>query len=344
MNKKIIIIAATILALIIASLYYFTKSNSENIKTPVETKVETKRVFISKTTDNPALDSTVKGIVDELEAKGYIQDKNLDLVIESAQANAPLAQQIAAKFVSQQPDIIIGVGTTAAKSFMKYTTNSKTKFIFTAISDPLTAGLVSNLEKPGGNITGVADALEQNSQIKFLQIIKTLQPGITNIGFIYNPSELNSLFDLKQLETLLPKENLSLVLQTVNRTSDVPQAATRLAGASDAILVVSDATALSAISSIVKAVETAQIPLYVEDIDAVKVGAVAALGVDQYDVGKQTADMIIDIWQGANISDMSVQLPRKTALYLNLDAAKKANITIPDAILKEASSVIGDNK
>lgn len=236
------------------------------------------------------------------------------------------------------------MGTTAAKSLMKYTKDSKTKFIFTAITDPLGAELVSNLEKPGGNITGVADVMDESAQIKFFQIIKTLQPNIRNIGFIYNPAELNSLYDLQQLETLLPQAGLNLVIQTVSKTSDVPQAAAKLAGACDAIIVIGDATALSALTSIVKAAQIAQIPLYLEDPDAVKLGAVAALGVDQYDIGQQTADMIIDIWKGANISDMSVQFPRKTELYINLDAARKANITIPDEILKEASKVIGANQ
>lgn len=92
MSKKIIIIAATILALMAAFYYYFTKSNIE----PSKQAIETKKVFISKITDHPALDTTVDGIVNELEAKGYVQGKNLDLVIESAQANPALSQQIAA--------------------------------------------------------------------------------------------------------------------------------------------------------------------------------------------------------------------------------------------------------
>ena len=301
--------------------------------------VKKTRVFISKLVDHPALDATTKGIIDELINSGYKLGDNLDLRVESAQGSAALAGQIANKFVSQNPDIVVGVGTITAQSFAKYARQGQVKMIFTTVTDPLEAGLVNELTRPGNNISGISNFVPLEPQ---LELFKKIKPGIKKLGFLYNPGEQNSLTLIKKLEEICPKFNLILVKQVASKSADILQSATMLAEGCDAIFISNDSTALSALPTIVKAANNANIPLFVSDIDAVSSGATAALGPNQYAIGKQTARMIIRILKGADISQEAVEFSTQTELYINLKAARRIGITISDDLLKQATYLIND--
>jgi putative ABC transport system substrate-binding protein len=296
-----------------------------------------KKVLISQVVEHPALNATTRGITDALAQAGFIQGKNLELRVESAQANVSLAGQIASKFVNQNADVVVGVGTISAQSFIKYASKGETKLIFSSVTDPLGAGLVKSLETPGNNTSGVSNFVELEPQLK---LFETIQPKLKRLGILYNPGEVNSVSIVNKLETLAPNYNLNLVKQSVAKTADVAQNAVRLAENSDAIYIGNDNTALSSLQSVIKAAQNAKIPVYVSDTDAVEQGAVAALGPNQYEVGLQTGKMIVRVLQGADINTIPVEFPDKTELYLNLIAAEKANITIPDDVIKTAAKVI----
>ena len=272
------------------------------------------KILISKTVDHPAIDATTKGIIDGLAKAGYSNEKGSEIRVESAQGNASLASQIASKFVSQKPDIVVGVATVSAQSFIKYATEGRVKMIFSTVTDPLGASLVKSLEVPGNNISGVSNFVPLEPQ---LELFKKLQPGLKRLGILYNPAELNSVSIVKKLEILCPKLGLVLVKQTIAKTSDAAQNAAKLASDVDAIFISNDNTALSALSSIIASAKRAGIPVYVSDTDAVKLGAKAALGPDQYEVGLQTARMIVRVLKGEDINKMKVEFPDKTTLVVN---------------------------
>ena len=160
------------------------------------------------------------------------------------------------------------------------------------------------------------------------------------IGVLYNPGELNSVSIVNQLKKLCPQMGLELVLQTATKSSEVPQSAIKLAGNCDAIFISNDNTSLSALPNIIKAAGEVKIPVFVSDTDSVKDGAVAALGPNQYELGRQTGKMIVRILNGEDIAAEPVEFPQKTELYINLTAAAKAGIKVPTEIIKEASKVV----
>ncbi|MES2212293.1 MAG: ABC transporter substrate-binding protein [Pseudomonadota bacterium] len=297
-----------------------------------------KKVLISQVVDHPALNETTQGIIDGLASKGYIIGDNLTLRVESAQANAALATQIASKFIHQQPDVVVGVGTPSAQSFAKAAADHKVRLIFSSVTDPLSAGLVQSLEAPGYDISGVSNFVPLTPQLKYFLDI---QPNLNQLGIIYNPGEINSVAIVKQLEALCPPLNITLVKQTVARTADVPQAAVKLAAQVDAIFISNDNTALSSLQSIIKAAQAQAIPVYVSDTGAVSLGAIAALGPNQYDIGLQTGRMIARVLEGDQLSTMPVEFPEKTELYLNVEAADAIGLTIPEILLDAASSIVG---
>lgn len=295
------------------------------------------KILISKTIDHPALDATTRGIMDELAKRGYKNGEGTEIRVESAQGNVPLASQIASKFVAQNPDIIVSIATVSAQSFAKYAREGKVKVVFSTVTDPIGAGLVQSLDKPENNTSGVSNFVPLEPQLK---LFKQVQPGLKSLGIIYNAGELNSVSIVKKLEILCPKLGITLIKQTISKTSEASQGATKLAAKADAIFVSNDNTALGALKTIILAAEKAGKPVYVSDTDAVKLGAVLALGPNQYDVGVQTGKMIDLILKGADINNTKVEFPEKTELVINLKAAEIAGIQIPSNLMQQAFEII----
>ena len=294
------------------------------------------KIFINQLVRHKALDVTTQGIKDGLKERGYLENINLDLKVEFAQGDVVLSNQIASKFVNQNPDIVVGVGTIASQSFLKYTESAKAKLVFTTVTDPLAAGLVNSLKEPGGNVSGVSNFVPLEPQI---EMFKRIKPSIRKLGFLYNPGELNSISLIKKLEEICPKYDIELITISAINTSKVSQNAIKLASMVDAIFVSNDNTALSAITVILKAANAENIPVFVSDTDIVKEGAVAALGPNQYEIGKQTASMIIKIIEGREIGNIPVYFPEKMELVLNKTAANKLGIKLSKKIISEAEDL-----
>lgn len=299
------------------------------------------KVYINQIVKHPALDMTVKGIIDSLEQNGYIQDKNIEIHIESAQGNPVLASQIATKFINQKADVVVGVGTIAAQSFLKYSKANKVKLVFSSVTDPVQSGIVEDITHPGNNVSGVSNFVELEPQ---LALFKKIQPNLKTIGVLYNPGEANSLSMNKHLTKICKKLDITLILQAATKTSDMPQAATKLANNVDAIFISNDNTALAAIKSIIAVASKVKIPVYVSDTDTVNMGAVAALGPNQYEIGLQTGAIIVRILRGETINNIAVEFPKKTELYLNKDAATKIGVNFPDDILNKAFKIIEEGQ
>lgn len=298
-----------------------------------------KRVFINQVVTHPALENTVKGIVAGLKQGGFDKGINLEVRVESAQGSSSLASQIATKFVNQAPDVVVGLGTTSAQSFLKFALKGDVTLIYSSVTDPQTAGLVS--KNPKSTISGVSNFVALEPQ---LELFKKIQPRLKRLGIIYNPGESNSVSIVRKLESLCAKYDLNLVTQSVTKGADVPQAATKIAQSVDAIFISNDNTTLSALESVIGAAHKAKIPVYVSDTDAVELGALAALGPNQYQVGIQTGQMIARVLNGENVQTLPQEHPKKMDLYINLGVAQSLGIVIPSEIITQSQKVINKKK
>jgi putative tryptophan/tyrosine transport system substrate-binding protein len=315
----------------------FTWANPENCTKHTAAPL---KVLVNKLADHPALDATVAGIFDALKEKGYILKNNLLWRVESAQANPTLAAQISTKFTNQDPapDFIVGIGTVSSQSCSKQAKQGKVKLIFSSVTDPLGVNLVKDLKKPLNNTSGVSNFVALEPQLQFF---KVLQPALKDIGFLYNPGEANSVALVKKLKEICPQMALNLVPQAVMKTADISQSTIKLVKKVQAIFISNDSTALSSLKTIINTANKSKVPVYVSDTDAVALGAYAALGPNQYEIGKQTGNMIARIYEGKDINQEPVEFPKKTELYLNKDAARKLGLIIPEDILKQATKIIG---
>jgi putative ABC transport system substrate-binding protein len=288
--------------LLLSFLLSFSPASSDPIK-----------ISILQTIEHPALNATREGLVKELNRLGYEEGKTLTLDYQSAQGNTALAAQIAQKFSSDQANVIVAIGTTAAQAALNATKDNKIPVIFSSVTDPLSAKLVDNLKTPEGHVSGVSNFVSVEPQFK---LFKKLQPNLKTLGVIYNPGEANSVAMLDNMEKTAKDFDMKIVTATAAKTSEVLSASRSLCGKVDAIFINNDNTALAAFKSVVKATGECKIPAFVSDVDLFDQGAMAALGPDQADLGRQTARMVDFVLKNPNAPFPPVEFPEKTKEFV----------------------------
>lgn len=298
-------------------------------------QAETRVVAITQIVEHPALDAVHEGVRDELAEHGYIEGENLRLLFETAQGNSTIASQIARKFVGERPDVIVAIATPSAQTVAAAARDIPV--VFSAVTDPVGARLVQSLEAPGGNITGVTDMVPLE---RHLDLLQEIVPDAKRVGTVYNPGEANAVALIELLEASLEARGLSLERAPAVRTSDVLGAARSLAGKADAIYLTTDNTVISAAEAVISVGERARIPVFAADTATVSRGAVAALGFDYYDLGRQTGDMVVRILEGANPAELAVERIDKLDLFVNPGAAERMGITLSDTLIEGAAGVI----
>lgn len=292
-------------------------------------------VAVTAIVEHPALDAVRDGIRDELEANGYKVGDNLKFSYESAQGNPTIAAQIARKLVGEKPDVIVAIATPSAQALAAATKDIP--LVFSAVTDPIGAKLVSKFDNPGGNITGLSD---MSPIAQHLDLIKEITPGAKRIGVAYNPGEANAVSLVDLLKALAPGKGMEIVTASAPKSSDVLAAARSLVGKVDVIYVPTDNTIVTALESVIKVGMENGIPVYSADTDSVKRGAIAALGFNYYDIGRQTGKIVVRILKGEKPGDIAVRVAAGTDLFVNPKAAKSMGVTIPAAVIAKATQVV----
>jgi len=294
-----------------------------------------KFVAITQIVEHPALDAVRKGVKDELAALGYTEGKNLKWSYESAQGNTATAAQIAKKFAGKNPDVIVAIATPSAQTVAAAARRSS--IVFSAVTDPVGAKLVKSMSHPGKNITGVTDLTPID---KHMALVKRVVPNAKSIGVVYNPGEANSVTLVQLVKKFAPMHGMKVVEAGATKSSEVLSATRSLVGKVDAIYVPTDNTVISAFEAVVKVGYAAKIPVIAGDTDSVKKGAVAALGFNYYDVGRQTGKIVYKVLTGTNPGDIAVQGVDKMELFVNPVSAKKMGVTLSASLISEAKEVI----
>ena len=296
---------------------------------------DNKTIAITDIAEHPALTAVREGLLETLAEKGFKQGENLTVIYESAQGNPATAQQIADSFVAKKPDVIVGIATPSAQALVGAT--RKIPVVFSAVTDPVGAELIPQMKKPGGNVTGVSDLSPIDQHLK---LIRTITPKVRTLGVIYNAGEANSASLVKLIRKYAPKHKLTLKEATVSKSSEVLQATQSLVGKVDAIYVPTDNTVVSAFESVVRAAKDGKTPVYAGDTDSVNRGALAALGFNYFDVGKQTGEIVARVLKGKNPGSINAQGVEITELYLNQGKARELGIKFGKKLTKSAKKII----
>lgn len=295
---------------------------------------KTVTVAVSQIVEHPALDATRQGLLDGLKAKGYEQGKNLEFDFKTAQGNPAIAVQIARQYVGERPDVLVGIATPTAQALVAATRDIP--IVFTAVTDPVGAKLVSNNEKPGKNVTGLSDL---SPIYQHVELMKELLPNAKTIGVVYNPGEANSMSLLALLKDATQKQGMELVESTALKSADVQSATQAISAKSDVIYAMIDNTVASAIEGMTIAANQAKKPVFAATTTYIDAGSIAALGFDYYQIGVQTADYVADILEGKNPGDIPVRVAKGSDLIINKTAADKLGIVIPQSVMDRATEV-----
>jgi len=313
----------TILLLAAAGLALSTAAHAQTVKVSVTAIVE-----------HPALDAVRDGVRDGLKEAGY-EGENLEFTYESAQGNAATAAQIAREFVGDNPDVIVPISTPSAQAVAASTRDIPV--VFSAVTDPVAAGLVKTNEEPGANVTGVSDLSPIADHVA---LIKELVPDVKAIAFVYNPGEANSVVLLNLFKEAAEAEGLSVVEAPANKSADVQGAARSAVGKVQAFYVPTDNTIVSALESLIGVAEENDIPLISGDTDSVERGTLASVGFNYYEVGKETAEVVVRILKGEEPGAIPVTFASGTDLVVNRKAAEGMGVELPQAVIDRASKVI----
>jgi putative tryptophan/tyrosine transport system substrate-binding protein len=197
--------------------------------------------------------------------------------------------------------------------------------------------LVSDLTRPGGNVTGMSDLSPIGLH---LDLVRQIAPETKRLGVIHNPGEANAMTLLELIKREAPARGLEIVEAAAPRSADVLSAAQSLVGNVDAIYVPTDNTVVTALEAVVKVGTDNELPVFAGDTDSVPRGAIAALGFNYYDLGRQTGQIVLRVLRGANPGDIPVEGVRITELYVNPGAAEAMGVTIPPDMLQRAKFVV----
>jgi putative tryptophan/tyrosine transport system substrate-binding protein len=299
-----------------------------------QAKAKTVKIGITQIVEHPSLDAARKGFIAALNDGGYKDGDNLKLDVQIAQGDMNNNMTIAQKFASDKDDLILAISTPSAQAVAKATKDIPV--LFTAITDPLGAKLVQNLDKPGGNVTGTSDTHPEAIK-KTMKSIKDFFPKAKKVGVIYNSGEQNSVVNVKNAVAVMQENGLEAVKTTASNSSEVKQAAESLIGRVDVIYIPKDNTVVSALESVIEVANKNHIPMFVGESDSVKRGAFAGYGFEYYDLGYKTGKMAIDILKnGKKPNDIPVGFPDKLDLVINKKAAAAEGIKLTDAMTKTA--------
>lgn len=292
-------------------------------------------VAVTAIVEHPALDAARDGVKEALAEAGYKEGENLTFLYESAQGNPATATQIARQFIGEAPTVIVPISTPSAQAVVSATRDINV--VFTAVSDPLGAQLVKDMEKPGANVTGLSD---MSPVADHIALIKEITPNVKSIGFVYNTAEANSVSTLELLKSEADKAGLTVVESVATKSSEVQGATRALVGRADVIYIPTDNTIVSAFEAAAGVAIESKIPLYAADTDSVARGAVAALGFNYFDVGKQTGEVVVRVLKGEKPGDIPVRVASGSNLVINKGVAGKIGLELPEAVVSRATQVI----
>jgi len=297
-----------------------------------------KKIDMITMTDTPQLLEVHDGIVAGLKQLGYVEGKDIQIDFKSAQGNFGTAQQIVRQFVGDRPDVIVPITTPTSQATAAATKDIP--IVFTTVTDPIAAKLVSKLDKPGGNISGVSDPVPIK---QMMTMIKEFVPGLKKLGLVYDPSLPNSVVTVKQIKEVATTMGFTTVESAAMGLNNVPTAGQALVGKVDAIFVPNDTTVYAVFESLVKVAQDGKVPLFTAERRSVQRGAIATIGLDFVRMGVVTAGMIDKVLKGTKPGDLDVidmaEQPGALSLYINKGAAEKMGVKISPELLKKAAEV-----
>jgi putative tryptophan/tyrosine transport system substrate-binding protein len=269
---------------------------------------------------------------------GYVEGKNITLVFPSAEVKPERLPDLAAELVSLKVDVIVAAGTVAVQAAREAT---KTIPVVTPIiTDPVEAGFVASLARPGANITGLTLISVQLSG-KRLELLREVVARISRVAVLSNPAALNSQLQMRETEVAARALGVQLQPLDVRNPDDfdrVFRAATK--DRADALIALDDPFLFTHRTRIVKLATKSRLPAIYGFREFVETGGLMSYAANLSDMYRRAATYVDKILKGAKPADLPVEQPTKFEFIINLKAAKQIGLTIPPNVMARADKVI----
>lgn len=294
-------------------------------------------VGIGQFAEHASLDNCREGFLAGLAAEGYTEGKNLTVLYDNAQADGGIAAQIANNYVANKVDLICAIATPMAQSAFGAAKNTSIPVIFTAVTDPILAELAKPDSTPNGNITGTSDKLPVEKQ---LEMIREVLPNAKTIGIMYCTSEVNSISAIEEYKAAAYKYGFEIVESGIATAADIPLAADSLLQKVDCLNNLTDNTVVSSLPVILNKAAEKKIPVFGSEVEQVKIGCLATIGLDYYDLGVQTGKIAAKVLKGEKkASDIPFEVIQEAAFYGNSKVAENLGITLPESLVSSAKEI-----
>ena len=283
--------------------------------------------------------SFAKSLLQRLQELGYHEGQNMVWDYRSADGRADRLSQLAVELVQTGPDVLIaGFGTVAAKAAIAATRSIP--IVFTAVGDPVGAGLIKSLGQPGGNVTGVS-ALATDIAAKRLQMLNDIVPGKRLVAVLCNPDTPFTALALEQVKTAAAIIGIPTQVYEARTLEEVPKAIGKvIEGGAASMLVLEDPVLIGAMHQTTELVAKARLPAIFGPREYAAAGGLIAYGPDQTQLSRKGADYVDKILRGASPASLPVEQPTKFELVINLKVARALGLAIPLTLLASADEVI----
>lgn len=275
-------------------------------------------------------------VIDDLLAglqKGLADAKEdgLKVEVENPNADAATEQTLAQKFINDGCDVVVPVGTAAAQ--LMATAIKDSPIIFSGSSTPVEAKLVESMEEPGGNVTGVADVIDP---VPDIDAMTELLPEMDTVGMVWKLGDPAGEAQAAAAKKHLDELGIKYIPATITNGSEITQATESLVGRVDAIEIPGDTGTISAIGGLMKVADDADIPVFGGTSSVVEAGGVLSSTYDYTKVGTATADLVLQVLDGADPAQTPVVVPGVHGLDLNETKLDELGIKVPDSVSDNA--------
>lgn len=285
-----------------------------------------KTIAITQIVSHPSLDKIRQGILDALKKEGFYKGKNLTVIFDNAQGNVAIALQIAQKLRGLSLDAVVGITTPSAQALASVFQFTSVPVVFAAVTDPKMAGLHPDQLKGKVLITGTSDFPPVAQQVA---LIRRVLPSARRIGVLYSVGEINAKRQVEALKAnLQPGE--SLVEIPVMSSSEMIFALKNSISKIDVLHIPLDNGVVANLKVVVHTAHGANVPVFTSHPEGVlEAGALACIGIDQYESGYKTGELLANVLKGRSIATIPVASLTKGKAYGNAVAARLLNIRLP---------------
>lgn len=281
---------------------------------------------------HPALSTTIQGFKDEMQAHGYVENKNVRYVYSDANFTPSLIPQTLAQIVAQQPSLILTVTTPVAQAAVRNVTNLAIPLVFAQVTDPVKAGIVPDWEHGSARINGTSSVTDYNAVLSFA---KTVFPKATKFGVLYNSGEVNDVAAIASLKEAAAKAGLEMMATSADSTVDVPQRASTLQGI-DFFYAIGSSLIQSSMPAVASVTDHMHVPILSAEHELIRKGDIIAVAyAPSYESqGAHAADMALNMLKGVKPSAMPVYraVPSDYKALINRRKFKALGLPVPAAL------------